>query len=712
MFHKKAKVVYQNKKAPDTPSPSFLRKVIGGVLRFETLFFAAAFLWWELVFKLATIRSGFSWNLCIIALFSAGYAAVPVLLTSLFREKPARILRSILLFLGMIPFGVEFFIFQEYNIFYDIKTVINGAGGAATGFIGEIMHLIFSVSGILMLVLLAVPPVLYLILKKRCGSAEADWPARLGILLAALICIGGGIGLSRGLKSYAAVYAQEYSFPSAVRNFGLLTGIRLDITHGQQDTLSFENVEFEPEEESEAEPEVKPETQPEEEPSATTAPADSNPENTVTTATTVTYPVHTLDIDFDRLAQEDYGQYAALSEYITTLKPASGNQYTGMFKGKNLIFLTAEAFTKEDISEELTPTLYRLSTKGIQFRDFYQPACAGTTGGEFQNIFGLHPMFGGASFPSFAGGGNTALTLASQLNRQHYWGKAYHNNDYTFYSRHITHNQLGFSEGFMGYGNGMEQYVTYEWPQSDQDMINGTIPEYIDRQHFNVYYMTVSGHNGYNRYNAMSAKHWDKVADLPYSEPVKAYIACNLDLEAALTDLVAALEKKGIADDTVICMTADHFPYGLDNNASFGHMPYLSELYGYNVADAIHRDHNAAIIWSGCLEDAEPIVVDAPASSLDLLPTLSNLFGLDYDSRLMPGRDVLSDAEAIYFDRAYNWKTDRGYYLSDKQTFYPDSEDDAVSDAYIERIKATVRNRINYCQGVLNCDYLAHVLPQ
>ena len=94
MFHKKAKVVYQNKKAPDTPPPSFLRKVIGGVLRFETLFFAAAFLWWELVFKLATIRSGFSWNLCIIALFSAGYAAVPVLLTSLFREKPARILRS------------------------------------------------------------------------------------------------------------------------------------------------------------------------------------------------------------------------------------------------------------------------------------------------------------------------------------------------------------------------------------------------------------------------------------------------------------------------------------------------------------------------------------------------------------------------------------------------------------------------------------------
>lgn len=55
---------------------------------------------------------------------------------------------------------------------------------------------------------------------------------------------------------------------------------------------------------------------------------------------------------------------------------------TGIFAGKNLIFITAEAFTAEVIDEDLTPTLYRLATKGIQFTDYYQPAGAGTTGGE------------------------------------------------------------------------------------------------------------------------------------------------------------------------------------------------------------------------------------------------------------------------------------------------------------------------------------------
>ena len=77
--------------------------------------------------------------------------------------------------------------------------------------------------------------------------------------------------------------------------------------------------------------------------------------------------------------------------------------------------------------------------------------------------------------------------------------------------------------------------------------------------------MTVSGHSLYTfRENHMSQKHKDEVSDLPYSDSVKAYYACQLELEAALTYLVNELEKAQIADDTVIVLSADHFPYGLD----------------------------------------------------------------------------------------------------------------------------------------------------
>ena len=684
---------------------SRLHELLHRFLRFETWYLQAALCYYELLFKCATVRTGFGGNLFLILLFSLSAGCFFSFLLSFFNEGKSRIVCTVLLFLLMIPYGVEFFIFQEYNIFYDLNTIRNGAGGAATGFLDEIARLVFSFSGLGYLLLLAVPGGLYLFLGKRYGFADRTVLfQKLASAGFAMIFLLAGACCAKCSARYAASYQKEYSFPAAVSNFGLLTGLRLDLGHSS----NVHEIEFEA-----ALPAAVTTTT-----AAATAPADTAAVTgsgecsgtTETEAVVTTFGRHESDLDFAALAEQDSGTWRTLSAYIASLEPAKENEYTGKFKGKNLIFITAEAFTREAISKELTPTLYRLSTKGIRFTDYYQPASAGTTGGEFQNVFGLLPMKGGASFPSFTGNGNTALTLSEQLNRQHYWGKAYHNNDYTFYSRNITHNRLGFSEGFMGYGNGMEQYVKYEWPESDLDMIEGTLPEYIDQKHFNVYYMTVSGHSGYGRYgNAMSAKNWDAVSDMECSEPVKAYYACNIELDKALAALVRALEKKGIADDTVICVSPDHFPYGLDDNASFGRMYYLSELYGYDVRNSIQRDHNAAILWCGCLEDEDPITVDAPASSLDLLPTLSNLFGLEYDSRLMPGRDVLSDEEAIYFDREYNWKTELGYYLSSTQTFYPDDENAEIPEGYVERIKTIVRNKVTYCQGVISSNYYAHL---
>ena len=138
-------------------------------------------------------------------------------------------------------------------------------------------------------------------------------------------------------------------------------------------------------------------------------------------------------------------------------------------------------------------------------------------------------------------------------------------------------------------------------------------------------------------------------------------------------------------------------------------MPYLSELYGYEVDTYFERDHNRLIIWSGCLEDEDPIIVDDPTSSIDILPTLSNLFGLEFDSRLYIGRDVFSNAEPLVFSINYDWKTDKGTYLSWSDTFTPVSEDVTVPDGYVDRINAIVRNKLTFSNRILNYDYYAHV---
>lgn len=453
------------------------------------------------------------------------------------------------------------------------------------------------------------------------------------------------------------------------------------------------------------EPTPMPTIEPTPEPTPTPIPSDIY----VKLSQTVLEEENKLDIDFAALSETDQASYKQIDAYVSTLTPSKKNGMTGLFAGKNLVFITAEAFTAEVIDENLTPTLYRLSTKGIQFTDYYQPAGAGTTGGECQNIFGFFPVLGGSSVKRTATQ-NNYFTMGNQLNRLGYFGKAYHNGNYTMYDRDKTHNNLGYSEGFMAYGNGMEQFIKPTWPESDHDMFVGTIPDYIDQEHFNIYYMSVSGHCNYRfSNNAMSKKNKDRVADMEGSEAIRAYEAANLELEDALTELVKQLEDKGKEKDTVIVISADHYPYGLDSGGAseFSQMKYLSELYGEKVENVFQRDHNRLIIWCGCLEDYDPIVVNDPVGSIDVLPTLSNLFGTEWDSRLLPGRDVFSDAMPIAILDRSNWKTDLG--ICSKGKFKPYEEDAEIPEDYVKKVKSMVSKKYDYCKSVLNTDYFGHL---
>jgi len=325
------------------------------------------------------------------------------------------------------------------------------------------------------------------------------------------------------------------------------------------------------------------------------------------------------------------------------------------------------------------------------------------------------PTDGGASVIDTAYH-NNYLTMGYTLNRLGYDGWAFHNNEYTYYSRDITHNHLGYNHGYMGYGNGIEEWVEWQWPESDLEMVKGTwenlYGEYGDPEWpFNVYYMSVSGHSLYSPdINAMSARYWDEVADLPYSEEVRAYLAANIDLDRAMEYLIERLEERGIADRTVIVIAADHFPYGLDDD-SLGSLPVLSELYGHEVGSLLDRDHNRLIIWSGILEEDEPLVVDTPTSSMDILPTLLNLFGAEWDSRLLPGRDVFSDRTPLVFDLNYDWKTDLGTYLSGSDSFTR-AEGATVPVGYVDQMNAIVADKIRYCSAVLDTDYFLHVFGE
>ena len=714
------------------------------------VFLSASFFYMEVVFKLSveTLHTGSSF--VFLALFSLCGGMVVSGIVSLLPKRAVQILIPLYLGLLFLIFIVEFLVYRQFKVAYDLKTILNAATDALGGFGADIRRLIFCFDGISHIALLLLPLILWFVLgEKIIGQLpkQGIWRRRtrrtayfsLANLIVGAACYGAALFLILCCGLHKDIYTNQYSFESAVMQFGLGEGLCLDIRNlafSKTSAHVFESMEMEFAQDTagaffedslvsskeEIVSDGKTVVQAKE--SASVQEAVILKEGTFSQSaetvqedeavTPIVYGQSVASVDFAALADAG-GNYADIDAYVSTLTPSSQNAYTGSFAGKNLILICAEAFSGFLIDPELTPTLYRLSTNGINFNDYYQQSIAGTTGGEYQLLFGLIPTSGGSSIKEITQNG-THTNIGALLNDQGYFGMAFHNSDYTYYDRHQTHTKLGYSGGYMGVGNGLEELISPKWPASDLELMQETLPMYIDRQPFNAYYMTVSGHSVYDfGNNAMSRENKDAVdawcakENLSYTEPVRAYIAANLELEKAVDYLVETLEEKGIADDTVICIAPDHFPYGLDSDASLGNMPYLSELYGYSVDTYEERDRSRAIIWCGTLEDSEPIIVDAPASSVDILPTLCNLFGVEWDSRLYVGRDVLSDALPLVFFGNYDWKTDLGHYSSTSNTFTPADENALILEDYVKQISSMVRNRMTFSKSVLSCDYYTHV---
>ena len=177
-------------------------------------------------------------------------------------------------------------------------------------------------------------------------------------------------------------------------------------------------------------------------------------------------------------------------------------------------------------------------------------------------------------------------------------------------------------------------------------------------------------------------------------------------------------------------MTADHYPYflGNGNNVQGDTTDYYNELtqalIGETDTEAVtSRYRNTLLMWSGCI--TEPIVVDTPCSSIDIVPTVANLFGLKYDSRLYSGRDIFatnyvaneyssSIPLVIFADttpmKGNSWITPAGTYESSTKTFTPAPGVTLTDqDAYVASVKRLVSGKIQNAKLIVSQDYYAKV---
>ena len=673
---------------------------------FFFLFLPLAVFYMEVVFHFAVYGELPLRTLLVLLLFSGACGFLFGGIALLMPLPVNRMFTTVVFTVTTLVFESQYVYFRFFKSYYRFATM-GMAGGALRDFWRETLSTIStSWFGIL---LLALPLIFFLMRRKNYAPAFAPTFAFRIYMLVLALCFHllavGVVSLDNGDFGDRHYYKNEFSATEAVKRFGVVTDMRLDMhvtlfgeRTADDDGPGGESVNpFE----STTDPEV------------TTEPADTSETTEATTEppAPVEYGDNVMDIDFAALAEAETNKdIKAAHEYFGSLTPTKKNAYTGMFKGKNLIFMTLEGFSYKTIDKDRTPTLYKMATEGFVFNNYYNSLWGGSTAtGEYTTMTGL--FHNSAKCLEMSAKDNMYFAMGNQLSRIGYKTYAFHNHYYTYYGRDKSHPNFGYE--FIAINHGLEG-LTDCWPRSDYEMAVATLPYYINlEQPWHAYYMTVSGHANYSFMgNNMSKRHKDVVENLTCSDNVKAYHACQYEVELMLEELVRQLDEAGELENTVFVMNADHYPYALSDSE-------LAELYGIPEA-GIHKNfdllRNGLIIWSASM--TEPVVVDKPCSSIDIIPTISNLFGLEYDSRLLMGVDILSDTMPLVIlnqdgdGSAWNWINAYGEYHSATKTFtpYPGFE---VSDeeiaAYVKQMNGVVQRKNKYAHLILEKNYYAYL---
>lgn len=400
-----------------------------------------------------------------------------------------------------------------------------------------------------------------------------------------------------------------------------------------------------------------------------------------------------LDIDFDKLIEESNDEtIKSMHEYFSSLTPSEKNKYTGMFKGKNLIFITAEAFDTIAIDENITPTLYKIANNGFIFNNYYQPLYpVSTSDGEYMNVMSLIPKEGVWSFYKTSKN-YMPFGIGNMFKKLDYNTYGFHNHNYNYYHREKSHTNIGLT--YYGCGNGLEKKMNCKhWPNSDFEMIKATTPYYLnDDKPFMTYYMTVSGHLNYNfSGNNMASRNKSKVKNLNYKDSIKAYYATQIEFDKAIEELLNELEESGKLDDTLIVIAPDHYPYGLTTKD-------MNTVSRIDRTDKFENYHTSLIMYNPKIEKQ---VVDKVISGIDILPTIYNLFGIDYDSRLLMGSDIFSNTEHIVILSDRSFITSKGKYNSITGEF----SNPNVSKEYIDNINKIINEKFKMSSLILEKDY-------
>lgn len=334
------------------------------------------------------------------------------------------------------------------------------------------------------------------------------------------------------------------------------------------------------------------------------------------------------------IAEEKNTTMNTLNRYFINRDISEVNDYTGYFEGKNVIVIMLESVGNIILNEEYYPNFARILSHSWYWENNYSPRNSCATGdNEFSGMTSLYALNASCTANTYQE--NTYFTsIFNRFREKGYHTSSYHDLDDTYYTRSVFHLNMGSEAYYDGNRLGIDFDSTNynEWP-SDVDFIEQASEIFTDEEPFMAWLTTVSAHQPYDSPSVLGEKYFSLFDDTDYPDTLKRYMSKLKVTDDALGRLLDILEEKGILEDTVIVMYGDHYPYGLVDSD-------VQAAVDYDVEEFYEIEQTPFVIYNS---ELEPKVFSEKTSYMNILPTIANLFNLDYDPRFYLGEDLFSE---------------------------------------------------------------------
>ncbi len=411
------------------------------------------------------------------------------------------------------------------------------------------------------------------------------------------------------------------------------------------------------------------------------------------------------------------------------------SEYFGLLEDKNVVMIMMESFQWFAVDEYLTPNIYNLAKNNVTFSNHYSKNKTNVS--EMLGITGSYPITNTLDLNDVDYGFSNSILK--------YLGDDYiktyvHPNTHKYYKRGQLMPQLGFDRSYF-FEELYADEKLYSWGDFSIDSetmeraLHYMVPE--GESKFYSFFTTLSTHGPYND----SDKNIKKLKNKGYYQKINYaldnglwvnplegsdaedsfiyYKAMAMDLDAAIGMLLEELENKGLRDETVIVLYGDH-------NAYYDEISYLiyNSVGGEYYKPYIFRtpliicdkDLTNAYKEKNGILSSESAHIEKFVSTYNIVPTLLDLFGYDFNSNLYLATSVFFeenyDANNIFFSLQGGIFNDKIYTINGYDLIYTELDNYEEELEKVRVASEIILKKLKYIEYIYNYNMFNQIIVE